>query len=329
LATLFAAVAACVSGPALSLTAVGRRFGGAVGLGHNIKRADRLLGNRHLHREAKSIDQALCRVTPARVREPLILIDWSDPKADQSLHLLRASLPVGGRSLTLYEEVHPQRKLNNAAVHARVLHHLSTLMPPGAAPIIIADAGFKVPFHRELQALGRRWVGRVSGRDFARLQSRWSSCKTLFKRATATPTALGEGEWVRSNPMRAVFALVRRAPKGRRGKTAFGRRARSKASTQNARSAKEPWLLVASTRFAAWPAKRLVRLYALIVHRGPETKDPAPDIRPGSIMVVHVLNISGQGQPFSGDEAVINLADPSAFQGRLIRRGGYQPSLLR
>ncbi|QVL48993.1 MAG: hypothetical protein KFB96_00130 [Thiocapsa sp.] len=89
----------------------------------------------------------------------------------------------------------------------------------------------------------------------------WSSCKTLFKRATATPTALGEGEWVRSNPLRAVFALVRRAPKGRRGKTAFGKRARSKASTQNARSAhKEPWLLVASTRFADWPAKRLVRL---------------------------------------------------------------------
>jgi len=262
LATLFAAVAACVSGPALSLTDVGRRFGGAVGLRHKIKRADRLLGNRHLHREAKSIDQALCRVTLARVREPLILIDWSDLKADQSLHLLRASLPVGGRSLTLYEEVHPQKKLNNAAVHARFLRHLSTLIPPGAAPIVIADAGFKVPFYREVRALGWRWVGRVRGRDFVRLKSRWTSCKTLFGRATATPTALGEGEWVRSNPLRAVFALVRRAPKGRRGKTAFGRRARSKASTQNARSAKEPWLLVASTRFAEWPAKRLVRLYA-------------------------------------------------------------------
>jgi hypothetical protein len=262
LATVFAAVAACVSGPALSLTDVGRRFGGAVGLRHKIKRADRLLGNRHLHREAKSIYQALCRVTLARVREPLILIDWSDLKADQSLHLLRASLPVGGRSLTLYEEVHAQKKLNNAAVHARFLRHLSTLIPPGAAPIVIADAGFKVPFHREVQALGWRWVGRVRGRDFVRLKSRWTSCKTLFRRATTTPTALGEGEWVRSNPLRAVFALVRRAPKGRRGKTAFGRRARSKASTQNARSAKEPWLLVASTRFAEWPAKRLVRLYA-------------------------------------------------------------------
>jgi hypothetical protein len=96
-----------------------------------------------------------------------------------------------------------------------------------------------------------------------RLKSRsWTSCKTLFKRATATPTALGEGDWVRSNPPRAVFALVRRVPKGRRGQTAFGTRARSKARRHNARNATERWLLVASTRFAAWPAKRLVRLYA-------------------------------------------------------------------
>jgi hypothetical protein len=46
LATLFAAVAACVSGPALSLTDVGRRFGGAVGLRHKVKRADRRAADR-------------------------------------------------------------------------------------------------------------------------------------------------------------------------------------------------------------------------------------------------------------------------------------------
>lgn len=74
-ATLFAAVAACVSGPALSLTDVGRRFGGTAALRHKIKRADRLLGNRHLHREARPIDQAWCHVTLARLREPLMLID--------------------------------------------------------------------------------------------------------------------------------------------------------------------------------------------------------------------------------------------------------------
>jgi len=40
-----------------------------------------------------------------------------------------------------------------------------------------------------------------------------------------TPKALGEGDWVRSKPLRAIFVLVRHANKGRRGKNANGKRA--------------------------------------------------------------------------------------------------------
>lgn len=261
LATLLEAVASCVNGPALSLTDVGRGFAGEALLRHKIKRADRLLGNRRLQQEAHSIYRALCRVTLARIDEPVILIDWSDLKADQSLHLLRASLPVGGRALTLYEEVHPQKKLGNRAVQYRFLQRLGELLPGAVAPIIVADSGFKVPFYREVERLGWRWVGRVRGRDHVRLGARWASCKTIFRRATPTPTRLGEGEWVRSNPLRAIFVLMRHADKGRRDKTANGKRARSKKSTQAARGAREPWLLVASTRFATLTARKLVRLY--------------------------------------------------------------------
>ena len=261
LATLLAAVVSCVSGPRLSLTDVGRRFARTTTLRHAIKRSDRLLGNRHLQREAQSIYAALCRVVLARIAEPLILIDWSDLKADQSLHLLRASLPVGGRSLTLYEEVHPQHKLANRAVQQRFLRRLAERLPAHVAPIIIADAGFKVPFFREVERLGWRWVGRVRGRDYLRLNRHWVSCQTIFKQARPTPKALGEGEWVRSNPLRAIFVLVRLARKGRRSHNAFGNRSSSKASTHSARAAKEPWLLVACTAFAGVAAKKLVRLY--------------------------------------------------------------------
>jgi hypothetical protein len=101
LAVLLEAVAATVSGPRLTLTEIGRRFGGGSDLRHRIKRADRLLGNGHLQRDARGIYRALARKLLAGVAEPLIVIDWSDLKEDQSLHLLRASVPVGGRSLTL------------------------------------------------------------------------------------------------------------------------------------------------------------------------------------------------------------------------------------
>jgi len=70
LATLFEAVASCIAGPRLTLTDVGRRFGGGASLRHKIKRADRLLGNTRLHSEAGSIYTAVCHVALARVREP-------------------------------------------------------------------------------------------------------------------------------------------------------------------------------------------------------------------------------------------------------------------
>lgn len=261
LSTLLEAVASCVSGPALSLTDVGRRFEGGALLRNKIKRSDRLLGNRHLQREASSIYAALCRVTLGRIAQPMILIDWSDLKADQSLHLLRASLPVGGRALTLYEEVHPQKKLGNRAVQHRFLQRLGERLPSTAAPIIVADSGFKVPFYREVERLGWRWVGRVRGRDYVRVTTRWASCQTVFRRATGKPTGLGEGDWVRSNPLRAIFVLVRQADKGRCAKTANGKRARSKKSKQGARAAREPWLLVASTRLATLTPNQLVNIY--------------------------------------------------------------------
>ena len=204
LATLLEAVAATVCGPRLTLTDIGRRFGGGASLRNKIKRADRLLGNRHLQGQARTIYAALARKLLRGLAAPLIVIDWSDLKADQSLHLLRASLPVGGRSLTLYEEVHPQGKLGNRQVQHRFLQRLAQMLPASAEPIIVADSGFKVPFFREVERLGWRWVGRVRGRDYIKLK-RWRSCKRLFEEATTTPTCLGSGEWVRSNPLRATL----------------------------------------------------------------------------------------------------------------------------
>jgi hypothetical protein len=82
LSVLLEAVAATVSGPRLTLTEIGRRFGGGTDLRHRIKRADRLLANRHLHRDAKHIDAALARMLLAGVAEPLIVIDWSGENGD-------------------------------------------------------------------------------------------------------------------------------------------------------------------------------------------------------------------------------------------------------
>jgi len=85
------------------------------------------------------------------------------------------------------------------------------LLPPGAAPIIIADAGFKVPIFRAVEALGWRWVGRLRGRDYVRLKTDWISSKSLFPIAAIKPVRLGIGHWVKSNPLPALMVLVRLA----------------------------------------------------------------------------------------------------------------------
>lgn len=155
------------------------------------------------------------RMILAGVAEPLIVIDWSDLKADQSPHRLRASVPVGGRSLTLCEEVHPQRSLGGRQAQHRFPQRLAEFIPGTAAPIIVAESSFKPPFYREVECLDWRWIGWVRGRDRVTLKSHWRSYQRVLAEAIERPTALGIGEWVNSNRLRAAFVLVRQPKKGR------------------------------------------------------------------------------------------------------------------
>jgi len=68
-------------------------------------------------------------------------------KEDQSLHLLRASVPVGGRSLTLYEEVHPPAALRQSA---------------GAASVPAAPGGKELQQVVRDAELGRRYADKLA-----------------------------------------------------------------------------------------------------------------------------------------------------------------------
>lgn len=100
---------------------------------------------------------------------PLIIIDWSPLTDDQSQQLLRAALPVGGRALSLYEEVHPDSQLGNRRVQHQFLACLHQVLPVHVKPIIVADSGFRTPFFREVERLNWHWLGRIRNRDFIAL----------------------------------------------------------------------------------------------------------------------------------------------------------------
>jgi hypothetical protein len=113
LRALMAAVEAGLKGASVSITELGRALSGPACIKHKIKRMDRLAGNRHLTTECAAVYGAMTQWLLQSLPMPLILIDWSPLTADQHQQLLRAALPTGGRSVTLYEEIHPVKKLGN------------------------------------------------------------------------------------------------------------------------------------------------------------------------------------------------------------------------
>jgi len=143
--SIIASVQSLAQGARATVTSLGRGLMGKAYDKHKIKRVDRLLSNAQLYQGRHLIYCALTRRLLLGLSEAIIAIDWSPLCADQSWQLLRAAIPVGGRSLTLYEEVHPQSKLGNRKTQHQFLKQLATMVPATCHSIIVADSGFKTP----------------------------------------------------------------------------------------------------------------------------------------------------------------------------------------
>lgn len=264
LQALMAAVQAGLKGASVSITQLGRSLSGPAYIKHKIKRMDRLAGNYHLNTERMEIYGAMTQWLLQSLPMPLILIDWSPLTTDQHQQLLRAALPTGGRSVTLYEEIHPVKKLGNRRIQQRFLRSLQALLPANVVPIIVADSGFRTPFFREVENLGWHWLGRIRNRDFIAWVNRpndWLAAKSLYAKATRKPKCLGSARWVRSHPLNGELVTFYRPAKGRKQLTAQHHRSKSSASRKHAKREKEPWLLVVSPSLKAFSAVRVVDYY--------------------------------------------------------------------
>lgn len=177
--------------------------------------------------------------------------------------MLRASLPVGGRALTLYDEVHPEAKYGNAQIHKRFLTQLSLILPMNCRPIIITDAGFRNPWFRAVQAMGWDFVGRVGGHSLisAYDQDDWVRVEKHFETATARARYLGQIDLTRHAPLACHAYLLRKKKQGRVKKTVFGERCEMSHRKKNARRERTPWLIVTSLEGGSSMTKRIIHLY--------------------------------------------------------------------
>ncbi len=264
-AALFANVMAALHGEVLTVTHLGRSIRSDAKEKHCIKRADRLLSNRRLQRERQDIYASHTQLLIGMKQRPVIIIDWSDMDECKRHFLLRASVPVGGRSLTLYEEVHTVKSKEKPKTHQQFLQTLKSLLPPNCRPILVTDAGFRTPWFKQVEALGWDWVGRIRNRHEVQLPGgeAWLPCKRLYGQASATPKALGRAHVTQSNPIACQLVLYKAKPKGRVHLNRLGQRVRSSHSRKHEQAQREPWLLGTSLPEGFKLAEKVVKLYAL------------------------------------------------------------------
>ena len=233
-------------------------------LKHRLKSVDRLLGNTGLQQQRWEVYRSVAQRWGKDLPQILMVVDWSDLTRDQRWQLLRASVAIEGRALTLYEEVHPQKRLNNAKVHRRFLRRIQAMLPAGCTPIVMTDAGFHAPWFKTVAGLGWQFIGRIRGRNGLRLDDDglWIAARDLYGSARMQARDLGSGAYARTNPVEVRAVLAKRPSKGRHRLNIYGAKPTARVSTRNARSAREPWLLVSSLGLAHLSAEGVVALYS-------------------------------------------------------------------
>lgn len=208
---LLRAVEALLAGRRLTLMDVACSWPGAERVRAPLKAMDRLLGNRHLYGEREQIYAGMARWL-LHSPQPVIVIDWSDLKQGGSWHLLRAAIPVGGRSLPILDRVFPRSQQGPRHAEGQFLRHLVQLLPSKACPILVTDAGFRTPWFRAVEAMGWHWLGRLRGTTYLKPvdvpdePSQWVTCKALYALAGHATRDLALMEVVRDRPLTAPHA---------------------------------------------------------------------------------------------------------------------------
>jgi len=255
LTTVVKVVEGIVRGGALRPAMIGRSLKGRALPKHGIKRVDRLLGNWRMKGDRVFLFLAVAHRVLRGVDRPVILVDWTQVGGDHVA--LVAAVPIGGRALPIYAEVHPLKKLGNAAVERRFLVALKGIVPPESRSIIVSDAGFKGPFFRTVLDCGWDFLGRVRGTTKAiSATGETISKEQFYARASTIPVELGAFElFVKQRiPSRLVLVRKRRKPGPKRIPPAC------KEERELRQSALDPWLL--ATSLTDGDAAHIVRQYS-------------------------------------------------------------------
>lgn len=220
---------------------IGRSLSGPTSPKNGIKRVDRLLGNPKMRGDRLFLYLAIAHRLLRGAPRPVILVDWTE--AGEGLVALVAAVPIGGRAVPIYAEVHPLKKLGNGRVEKRFLCSLNAVVPPECRCVIVTDAGFKGPFFKAVREFGWDFLGRVRGTTKAlSADGEKVSKELLYAQASTTPVELGTYQlFVKQRiSCRLIIVRKRRRPGPKPPPPAC------KEEREMRKSALDPWLLATS-----------------------------------------------------------------------------------
>jgi hypothetical protein len=246
----------------LILMDMARAWPGAERVRAPLKCLDRLLSNRHLHAQAEQFYAVMMRWL-VRQPMPIILVDWSDLHEDCRWQLLRAAIPIGGRSITILDLVFPESMKGSPLAEKQLLQRLRALLPKSVTPILVTDAGFRAPWFRAVARMGWHYVGRLRHRTLISVDGDdWFDNRRLLPRATSCPQRFKSVNMVANNPWHVDLVLYRKPRVGRVQLNRHGVPSRSHTSLKAQKREGEPWLLVASCALSGLTSRQIVNIYS-------------------------------------------------------------------
>jgi len=247
----------------LSIAGLGRCLVSSAAVKHTIKRIDRLFGNSRLHRKRKAYYQTMVNLLIGSNSQPIILIDWSGLTRCGEYHFLRASVPVGGRALVIWESTYREKDYTSQKIHRAFINELKTILPKTCRPIIVTDAGFRCTWFKLIKKQEWDFVGRVRNMTQCREtgQKQWVRVKAYYGKATRTARLLFSGSLAKANPVEGHFYLFRGEKQHRHRKNLRGKQIQSSVSLKHSKREKEPWFLISSLQTDAYTPKQIIMLY--------------------------------------------------------------------
>lgn len=243
------ATCALLKGGTLSITGLARARPGKAKRRSKIRMISRFLSNSEgIYKEQNEVYKGVANNLLAGLEQIRIAVDWSGC-CTSDFFLLRASLLHKGRSIPIYNEIHPSIDQENDAVHKKFLVNLKKILPANRTIIIITDGGFKTPWFQSIASFGWRYVGRVRGRIKYSLDegSSWNYIKDAHKYAKQNKIIdLGIGSLGKTTKtqLKCRFFVYKETPKGRKKKKQKGKSIFPDAEKMYSAMNREPWIIV-------------------------------------------------------------------------------------